>query len=277
MTTQPPLALPDAFSEWEHLQDTLRLAVNQQVQLEFSDVEVDNDLKAPRSSLKLACLIKDTDTATMTLIRLFLYYVVIKGFGIPEIYSVPIETALNLRFKPQIHLHFEQSYRDVLNGDYPVKGEIKVRIVAETTALISNADALKYANKIKILFGSGNGFTWAKGKDMFTYSDQLKGYHMQLLVQSEAEGRRVATRVLEIQDHVPDWQYAQYKKNMEPTQAYPTSPPNVTILSKSYKANRRRRIVTVRFESAFLHIEGLPKPVVLYDKSQHYKKVLVHD
>jgi hypothetical protein len=277
MPTQPPLVLPDNFSEWEHLQDTLRLAVNQQVQLEFSDVEVDNDLKAPRSSLKLACLIKDTDTSTMTLIRLVLYYVVIKGYGIPEIYSIPFESVMNLKYKPQIHLHFEQSYRDVLEGDYPVAGEIKVRIVNETTATLTNADALKYAIKIKALFGSGNGFTWAKGKDMFTYTDTSKGYKMQLLVQSETEGRRIVEKILEIQAHTPDWQYAQYKKNLEPTQAYPTSPPNTTIMSKSVKAFHKRRVCTVRFQVAFLHVQGLPKPVVLYDKTQHYKKALLHD
>jgi hypothetical protein len=277
MPTQPPLALPDNFSEWEHLQDTLRLAVNQQVQLEFSDVEVDNDLKAPRSSLKLACLIKDTDTSTMTLIRLFLYYVVIKGYGIPEIYSVPIDTVMQLKYKPQIHLHFEQNYRDVMNGDTPVDGQIKFRIVNETSASLSNADALRYANKIKTIFGSGNGLSWAKGKDMFTYTDTAKGYKMQLLVQSETEGRRIVEKVLQVQDHAPDWQYANYKKNLEPTQAYPTAPPNTTIMGKTHRAYRRRRIVTVRFLTAFLHIQGLGKPVVLYDKTQHYKKALVHD
>jgi hypothetical protein len=278
MTTQPPLPLPDAFSEWEHLQDTLRLSVNQQVQIEFSDVEVDNDLKAPRSSLKLACLIKDTDTSTMTLIRVILYYVVIKGYGIPEIYSIPISLINDgLRYRPQIHLQFYESARFIRDGISPVDSQIKFRLMTEKTETLSQADALNYANKIKTLFGSGAGFTWARGKNMFSYSDGLRGYNFQLLVQTEAEGQRICTRVLEVQNHTPDWQLANYKVNLEPSQAYPANPPNKIILGKSTRAKHRRPITTLNFKQAFLHVEGLPKPIVLYDKTQHYKKALVHD
>ncbi|NUN66357.1 hypothetical protein HCU40_16755 [Pseudanabaena biceps] len=273
-----PLALPADFSPWEHLQDTLRLAHNQQVQTEFIDVEVDNDLKAPRSSLKLACLIQDNDSAMMVVIRLILYHVVIKGFGLPEVYSVPISTVNEgLRYKPQIHLQFRENARDIRDGVTPVESQIKFRLMTETTATLSQADSLKYANKIKTIFGSGNGLAWARGKDMFTYADQVRGYNMQLLVQNEAAGRLIVEKVLSIQDHTPDWKFANYKKNLEATDAYPTSPPNKTILGKSVRAFHLRPVTTIRFRTAFLHVEGLPKPVVLYDKTQHYKKSLLHD
>lgn len=272
------MALPDNFSPWEHLQDTVRQAVNTQVRNEFSDIEVDNDISTPRASLKLACLHDDKDNGFMTLIRLVLYYVVIKGFGFPEIYSVPISTVNEgLRYRPQIHLHFVESARFIRSGETPVDSQIKFRLMNEKTETLSQSDALNYARKIKTLFGSGSGFTWARGKNMFTYSDGTKGYNMQLLVQSEAEGKRIATRVLEIQGHVPDWQFANYKQNLEPTQAYPTNPPNKLILGKSTRAKRRRPVTTLNFRHAFLHVEGLPKPVVLYDKSQHYKTALVKD
>lgn len=275
---QAPLALPADFSPWEHLQDTLRLAHNQQVQTEFVDVEIDNDLRAPRSSLKLACLISDNDNAMMVIIRLILYHVVIKGFGLPEIYSVPISTVNEgLRYRPQIHLHFMESYRDIRSGFTPVESQICFRLMTETTATLSSADSLRYANKIKTIFGSGNGFAWARGKDMFTYSDQVHGYNMQLLVQNEAAGRLIVEKVLAIQDHVPDWKLANYKKNLEVSAAYPTSPPNKMILGKSVRTYHRRPVTTIRFRTAFLHVEGLPHPITLYDKTQHYKKSLLHD
>ena len=272
------MTLPDNFSPFEHLQDTLRLAVNRQVILEFSDVEIDNDLTVPRSSLKLACLHQDKDTAMMLIIRILLYYVVIKGYGLPEIYSVPISTVNEgLRYRPQIHLEFYESARFVRDNETPVTSQIKFRLMTEKTETLSQSDSLNYARKIKTLFGAGSGFSWARGKNMFTYADSIKGYNMQLLVATEAEGKRLTSQVLEIQNHVPDWQFANYKQNLEPTQAFPASPPNKLILGKSTRAKRRRPITTLNFRVAFLHVEGLPKPIVLYDKSQHYKKALVHD
>jgi hypothetical protein len=272
------MALPTNFSPWEHLQDTLRKAVNTQIQREFSDVEVDNDLKSPRSSLKLACTHIDTDSAMMTIIRLILYYIVIKGYGIPEIYSVPLSSVNEgLRYQPQIHLQFHESARFIREGESPVDSQIKFRLMNEKTATLTQADALRYAQKIKTLFGAGSGFTWARGKSMFTYSDGSKGYNMQLLVQTETEGKRIVTRVLEIQDHTPDWQYGNYKQNLEPTQAFPANPPNTTIMGKPIRKKRKRPVTTLNFRQAFLHVEGLPKPIVLYDKSGHYKKALVAD
>ena len=69
------MPLPIDFSPWEHLQNTIRFAHNQQVRKEFDDIQVDDDITTPRGSLKVASLIDDKDTSTMTLIRMFLYHV----------------------------------------------------------------------------------------------------------------------------------------------------------------------------------------------------------
>jgi len=98
-----------------------------------------------------------------------------------------------------------------------------------------------------------------------------------LLVRDQAEGRRIVEQVLDIQSHTPDWQYGNYKENLEPTQAFPTNPPNKTIVGKSRKQYRRRPLVTVRFRNAQLHVQGLPNPIVLYDKSGFYKKAILQD
>lgn len=273
------MALPTNFSPFEHLQDVLRKSVNRQVRFEFDDIDIDDDVTTARGSLKLACLHLDTDSAMIMIIRMLLFYVVIKGWGMPEIYSVPISTVNEgLRYKPQIHLHFVQPFRTVQEGETPIDSQIKgIRLMTQTSETITRAECLQYANKVKQLFGAGSGFSWDRGKNMFTYSDPEKGYNMQLLVVSESEGKRIVEQVLDIQSHTPNWKYANYKQNVEPVEAYPNTPPLVTRLGKQTRTKRKRPTVTMRFQWAMLHIEGLPKPIVLYDKTGYYKSPLVSD
>jgi len=272
------MPLPTEFSPWEHLQNTLRFAVNQQIRKEFDDIQVDDDITTPRGSLKVACLLDDKDTSSMTIIRLILYYIVVKGLAAPSGYSIPFQIFNDeVRYHPQIHLHFSQNYRDVDEGESIVEGQIKIRIMGETSVTFTPAKSNIYAQKIKTLFGAGDGFRWQKGKGMFTYAEPEKGYFMQLLVISKTEGRRIAEQVLDIQSHTPDWKFATYKENEEPTQAYPLTPPLKTIYGKSRRSPRSRPVATVRFRNAFLNIDGLPNPIVLYDNSGYYKKAIVKD
>jgi hypothetical protein len=272
------MPLPNNFSPWEHLQNVIRFAHNGQVRKEFDDIVVDDDISTPRGSLKVASLIDDKDTSTMTLIRLFLYHIIIKGYGMPEIYAVPF-TDINesVRYSPKIFLNFCQNYRDVDADDSAVEGQISFRLVGETAETLSQANVNTYAQRIKTLFGNSGGFQWRKGKNMLTYTDGKKGYFLQLLVRDQAEGKKIVEQVLDIQNHTPDWQYSNYKENLEPTQAYPSSPPNKTIIGKSRKQYRRRPLVTVRFRNAQLHVQGLPNPIVLYDKSGIYRKPILSD
>ncbi|MHC5772098.1 MAG: hypothetical protein ACYTXI_42620, partial [Nostoc sp.] len=63
------MPLPEGFSEWENLQDLVRLDHNKAVTSYFKNQE-DNDISTPKARLKHTCLIKDEDTATMTLMRM---------------------------------------------------------------------------------------------------------------------------------------------------------------------------------------------------------------
>ena len=272
------MPLPIDFSPWEHLQNTVRFAHNQQVRKEFDDIDVDDDITTPRGSLKVASLMDDKDTSTMALIRMFLYHVIIKVFVSPTIYAVPF-TDINesVRYSPKIFLNFCQNYREVGADDSAVEGQISFRLVGETSESLSQANVNTYAQKIKTLFGNSGGFQWRKGKNMFTYAEPKKGYYFQLLVRDSAEGKKIVEQVLDIQNHTPDFQYANYKENLEPTQAFPASPPNKMLIGKSRRQYRRRPLVTVRFRNAQLHVQGLPHPIVLYDKSGFYKSVILSD
>jgi len=271
------MPLPNDFSPWEHLQNTLRFAHNQQVRREFSDIEIDDDITTARGSIKLACLIDDKDTAIMTQLRLYLYHSIIKTENL-DYYSVPY-TLFNegITFKPQIHLIFAQNFRDTVDQEAPVQSEIKIRWRSQTDTTISTSELNTLAQKIKTLFGTGNGFTWSRGKGMFSYSDKEKIYFFKLLVNNSAEGRRLVEQFMDIQSDTPDWKYSNYNINEEPLQAYPNNPLPKTILGKIRKQPRRRPVCNLRFRAALLHIQSFPNPIALYDKTGYYKNAILKD
>lgn len=110
---------------------------------------------------------------------------------------------------------------------------------------------------------------------MCTYTDWEKGYQLQLLSRSEAEGRRVVEQVLDIQQDSPDWSYFNTKENAEPSQAFPTVPGRERVYGELRRQPRRRPIAEVRFQMALLHVIGVPAPVVLTDRSGTYPNPLV--
>mgnify|MGYP007080401962 CR=1 FL=1 len=70
------MPLPVNFSEWEHFQGLLMSLQNRIVKKEFSDVPHEDgqtvntwgDITVPRSSLKVGCWLKDSDTTIITIL-----------------------------------------------------------------------------------------------------------------------------------------------------------------------------------------------------------------
>ncbi|MDZ7969063.1 MAG: hypothetical protein RM368_29615 [Nostoc sp. DedSLP03] len=100
------MPLPDNFNEWEFLQDTVRRWHNKTVSQWFKNQEV-NDISTPKAALRHACIMKDEDTATMTMMRLWLFEVTAghtQSLQAP-IYGVPVqELQRNVKYKPQVKL-----------------------------------------------------------------------------------------------------------------------------------------------------------------------------
>jgi hypothetical protein len=267
------MPLPAGFSEWEHLQDQVRIEHNKKARKWFLGVD-DDDIATPRASIKHACIIKDDDTATMTLLRLWLFEVTVghaQNFH-PPLYTIPsLAFQDHAKFKPQITLYFAEDYDDVEAGEVKVTGEISIRLIKETDSTLTNADVTSYANKIKTLFATGSGFIWRKGKYMFSYTDTEKGYRLKILATTEAEAKRIIEQVLDIQSHTPDWDNLNKNEAANTSTKYPTVPPRKTILGKSRKMPRRRAVASVKFQYALLHIYGLPNPIVLVDRSWKYR------
>lgn len=268
------MPLPDNYSPWEHLQDQLRRVHNKEVREWFRDID-DNDISTPKSSLKMACLMADFDTAPMTVIRMLLFYINCgraKDFH-PPLYTLPVQEGYErVSGKPQIKLFFLEDRKDVEAGYDPVAGEIGIRLMNETTETLSKANALSLATKCKTAFGAGSGFIWRKGRESYSYTDAHRGYRMKVLARSETEAKRVIEQVMDIQSHTPSWDNLTKNEAVNASSKYPTNPGTQTIQGKVYKKYRKRPVADVRFQHAELHIDGLPRPIILYDHSGKFFK-----
>ena len=257
------MALPEEFSEWENLQDLVRLEHNKAVREYFKNQE-DNDISTPKARLKHTCLIKDEDTATMTQLRLWLFEVTCGHAASLQtpIYGVPVqELQSQFEFKPQIKLYFLEPFdHETHSSGLPqAQGEITFRLMHESSETISRSHAEQLARRIKQVFATPI-FTWEKGWYNATYIDKIRGYQLRILVKSKAEGERVVRHVLEVQEHAFDRDYFQY---IEHDKTYSTNPGTHRVYGRTVKKNIRRRRVDIKFKYAQLLIWGIPHPINL--------------
>jgi hypothetical protein len=269
--------LPSDFNPFEHLQDLIIKVQNKIVKDEFNDLGDDTwtpNITTPRASLRVGCTLKDEDSGTMTLLRLFFFYFILRkaqDLQLP-VYGIPITSFQEQRrFKPQIHLYFLETLTDVETGYSPVAGEITFRLMTETETSLTEIKLKSYAQKIKSLF-CNPAFKWKKGKNMYTYSDWEKGYQFQLLCWDKTQAKKIIEQVLDIQSHTPSWKFLNESQNEEPVTSFPTIPSQKVILGKTRKSPRRRPVATVVFQYAVCHIHGLPNPVCLVDRTNTYPK-----
>ena len=271
------MPLPEGFDPWEHLQNTLRRVQNRLVRHEFRDLgdDWDPDIREPRGSLRVACELDDRDTATMTLLRLILFYIILRKAQDlhPAMYAVPsINFQQLVRFYPQITLFFSEDLANVEEEFEPVESRVSFRLVGESPQTLTPAEARNYANRIKALFASGKGFTWKRGRELWSYIDQERGYFFQLLAWNEAEARKVVEQVMDVRSHSPDWDRLTVS---EKKKSYQTVPGFHHIYGKSRRKYRDRPIATVRFRYAELKIHGLPNDITLVDKTGFRRSPLV--
>lgn len=272
--------MPQPAQPAENLQDIIKKWFNREVREYFSDLNVDDnwdpDLTAPRVSLANACQHKDEDSLLLTMLKAWFFeHIKSQTYRVPY-YGVPVSSFQEARrFRPQIKLYFREDLEDVEPGYTPVAGEITFRLMAHSSETITPSIAATFANRVKLALGAGgSGHIWRKGKDMANYTDWGKGYQLQLLVRSEAEGRELIGKVLDIQNDSPQWSKMTYSTNEEPMAAYPTIPEVDYIYGQTRRLPRKRPIASCRFQYALLHVHGIASPIVLYDRSYTYSTAL---
>lgn len=255
------MALPDGFSEWEHLQDKVRFYHNKLVDSYFKN-QANDDISTPKASLKHACKMKDEDTVGMTQLRMWLFEVTVghsQSLQAP-IYGIPVEELQgNVSFRPQVHLHFEEKFPYINNRINPCTGEISFRLMNESSASWNRTKSEELARDIKREFGNPL-FVWNKGKYVYYYKDIEHGYQFRLYVTSKLEGERITKAVLGIRGHSFNDDYSDYVEN---TRAYPNNPGNHTIYGQSVPKPIARPTVDVKFKYAQLLLHGRTKCINL--------------
>jgi len=271
------MPLPEEFSEWEHLQHTLKKVHNSAVK-EFYSEQPDNDIGTSRAAAKHACLIKDEDTANMVMIRFWMFWVICRKMrdNFPPFFSAPVaQVDSEIRYKPQITCYFLEDWNDVEQGYSPIDGQLSVRLIKETSNTISQSELNSLANKVNLAFGQQNGFVWKKGKILYSYVDKAKGHRFKALVRKELDATEIFKKQLSL---VGDpYEPARLKLNQSPNAelTYPIVPPNHTILGQTYKEPRKRPVAEVKFQYASIKLWGLPNPIILVDKTGYFPTAII--
>lgn len=177
--------------------------------------------------------------------------------------------------KPKIVLSFledtDYSRRSprprVAEGRRRQEGVISFRLMNETTATFSSANALGLGRKIKEIFGANDGYVWNKGKTMFSYTDWNLGYQFQLLCRNETEAKRIITSTLLIQNHTSDWINFNKIEADNEMEKYPEAPGNHMVMGESVPKPQLRPLVKVRFQYAYASLGGVKEPVTLFDRT----------
>jgi hypothetical protein len=266
------MVLPDGFTSAKHFRQVAMQSYNKIVREAFKDIDEDlpDSINTPRASLRTACSVAANDSTVLIASRMMLFYFTLRQAADLQapIYGIPVgQFHETRRYKPQVCLYFREPLDEVDPDFQPLRAEIKFRLMNETTESISKAKLTTLANKIKSEFGAANGYKWRKGKILCSYNDPEKGYKLQIYAFSATEGKSIINKVLDCQNHSPDWERLTINENDQPSAAYPTLPPNKTIAGQIVRLPRRRPVGNVRFVKATCAIWGLTKPITLIDRS----------
>ena len=256
-----------ARQDVEFFQSFCRRWVNRAVTEHFRDVSGndDNSLSpsVPRQAIKRMCLHKDTDTMTLTIGRLLMWWVEARGLLEEFIYGIPsTDFEITHTYYPQVKLHFrEDRYEASSNTRRPGRSEVSFRW-READYTTTNINAL--ATKIENDFARPP-FSYGKGRTCWTYWDDEKGYRFTVYVQTEADAKNLISQVIGLQDtEAPDWdnRLREHKDNVNYN-----LPGTIRVMGETKQKPKRRPIATVKFSYAELFIPGLTQPIVLVDRT----------
>ncbi len=273
--------MPAPTNPWSHYISVITQIQNRVVKEDFRDVGDDDwepDISTPRSSLRTACTIRANDSAPLVMLRLILYYVVLRKAQDMQIpyYGMPIQdTQATFKFKPQVCLYFQQSSLDYPSNSNPVTGTISFRLMDQTSTSITRTKVIQIANLVKTHFGGPTPFIWKKGKIMVTYTNWEEGIAWQILSLNPTEGQRVIKQLLKVQGSTFDDKFMNINENASPLEKYPNNPGNQSILGESTKKPKQRPVANVLFRYATLSIHGKARPEHLYDTTNRLVDVAV--
>lgn len=186
------------------------------------------------------------------------------------------------RYHPLVRLYFKQESNFVAGsnqpkgqGKYRKVGELRFRLMGETTETISKAELTNLGQRIKSVFGGDSLYIWNKGKELYCYADWSRGYQLQILARSESQARDLVTKILSLQGHTPIWKYMTKSENLAESERYPNVAETKIILGEQVTLPLTRPNVDVKFRFADVRVSPLLQPVVIYDATGKRKGALV--
>lgn len=239
--------------------------VNRKVKEYFKDIDDipftdEIDTNNTRLVCRTVCTHKDIDPISLTVGRLVAFSLIVRDptEEIP-IYGIPVQSFQETKeYYPQVTLMFREKTASAnARNTYPTRAEVSFRILDNN---FTEANARSLAVKIKNIFATPP-VSFKKGRTKVSYSDQKKGYHFIMAVNSETEAREIITKVLSLNNDTPDWEKLSNSESGYNFSATKTK----TILSKTVIMPKRRPIADVYFTHAELKIYGLSRPKILVD------------
>lgn len=256
-----------ARQDVEFFQSFCRRWVNRAVNTHFRDVEGDEpdtlSPSVPRQAIKRMCLHKDTDTMTLTIGRLLMWWIEARGLIDEFIYGIPsTDFEITHTYYPQVKLHFrEDKYEASSNTRRPARSEVSFRWREEdySTTNVNNL-ALKIENDF-----ARPPFSYGKGRKCWTYWDDKKGYRFTVYMQTEADAKKLISQVTGLQDSdIPDWD-SKLREHLDGVNY--SLPGTVRVMGETIRKPKKRPVATVKFAYAELFIPGMVKPIVLVDRT----------
>ena len=195
-----------------------------------------------------------------------------RGLGI--FYGVPSEQFQEaVEGRPQVFFYFSQDEASVPEGQGRVTAEYSFRLMNETSATITPSKALTLARSIKEHFIAGNkGIVFTKGKTIYKYYDEPKGYRLRLYGNNEGGAEDLIHKILAVREHTYDEKKLVVCSPKRASNSNPTT--KKTVYGKKLSEQRYRPTANVRFRYSYLYIHGITKPIFLVDTTGRHFEAL---
>jgi hypothetical protein len=248
-------------NDFENLQSVYLRTYNKLVKKSFrADID-DDDFATPESQMRNACLIKDSDTATMMVLRSNLFYIV-RGEARalhPPIYGLPAQDYHeSVKFKPQVIFLFQESREDASKAKRrPKTVRASFRLNSKTTSNITQADIDRLTTKIKGQFPAT--YRFKTGRIKASYRDKDRGLELVLSPYSTNEAKTLITKLLSAQGVIetgsdsPDW--TKLSLSQKAVSNFDVNE-YVRVLGKRKALPKRRPVTTVSLRRVELFLHG---------------------
>ena len=255
--------MPKPPDDFENLQTVYQRVYNKLVKESFREDIPDDDFATHESQMRYACLIKDTDSATMMLLKSNMFFVIreeAKRFHPPH-YELPIYEWDSVVSRPQILMRFQESKSDARQHHrQPKIIRVSFRLMDETSETLTQAKVDQLKHRIPIQFP--RNYQFKTGRYKMSYRDKTKGYELVITPHSTAIGEKLIEKVLAIGSDTPDWEKMSVsqapRRNYDATQ-------RVRILNESHTLPHRRAIADLILKRVVLKVHGGLADIPLYE------------